>query len=478
VVLLAVAQVLVAFDAAAFSMALPWIQMQYRLSIDGLTWLLTAYSVCFAALPVLAVALGGAFGHRKVLLGGLALSSLAATVSAVTTDPGMLLASRALQGVAAAAITAGALALIDATHPEGTGRDRALGVHFAVVASAAPAVLLPCSMVLETADSGKAVFWAEAGVGLALLLLVPWALAESAPRPRARARLGRAASAVLPLGLLAWFADWLGDHSVSATTIIVVAVAGALVPSSLSWFGRGENVPELFARLYRGRAAFGAYTVVALLAAGLTGASFVLTIALQLLGQMSVVSVGWALFPAVAGLLLGWLVLPAVAARAGLGATVAAACGVTAAGFFLLTLGGTAYRFSDVLLPLLLIAFGCGVLALPVSFARSGSGALPRGLNSSRQLGAGLGASLFVGVVTVSQQGLSSPALGGRKAYENSLAAGFRDCFELGAALALTAAVVALLTLPRQGFRTTAPDPATSGGAPAGTAGSPGSSGR
>ncbi|MFI6355165.1 MFS transporter [Streptomyces sp. NPDC050743] len=435
--------------------------------------------MCFAALPVLAGALGRAFGQRRVLMGGLALSSVAAAAPAVFSAPWVLMASRAVQGVAAASITAGALALIDATHPAGPGRDRALNVHFAVVACATPAALLPCTLLLDASQTEKTFFWVQAAAGVLLLLLVPLAPAESAPEPAARRRVGAAAPAVVPLGFLAWFADWLGDRSVSATTVIVIAVAGALVPSVLGWFGRGEGVPELLARLHRERAAFGAYTVVVvLLAAGLSGAVLVLPMALQTVGGLSPMRVGWALLPAVAGVVLGCLVLPGLAARAGLGATVAGACAVSAVGFVLLGLPGEGYRFAEVLLPMLLIAFGCGVLPLPVGFARSVSAALPRGLNASRQLGAGLGASLFVGIVTVAQQRFGGVTLSGMKEYRAFLSGAFRDCFELGTALGLTAAAIALPALPRRGDRTAAGDPGLSGGAPAGTAGSPGSSGR
>jgi hypothetical protein len=188
--------------------------------------------------------------------------------------------------------------------------------------------------------------------------------------------------------------------------------------------------------------------------------------------------VGWDLLSAVAGVVLGCLTLPGLTGRVGLGATVAGACAVSATGFALLSRAGAGYDFADVLLPLLLIAFGCGVLASPVGFARARSGALPRGLNSSRQFGAGLGASLFAGIVTVAQQRAGALTFPRRKAFEAALSGAFRDCFELGTALCLTAAAIALLTLPRRGGRTTDPVPGVSGGAPAGTAGSPGSSAR
>lgn len=479
VVLLAAAQVLVVFDTTVFTVGLPWIAVRSQMSFQGLTWLLSVYSVCFAALPVLAGALGEAIGQRRVLMGGLALSSLAAVAAAVTADSEVLLASRAVQGVAAAVITAGALALIDSTHPEGPGRDRALSVHFAVVACAGPAMLLPTAMLLDASMRGETVFWLQAAAGAVLLVLTPVVLTESVPLPAAGARVGRAALGVVPLGFLAWFADWLGGHSVSATTVVVIAVAGALVPSALGLLGRGERMPELFARLDRERAAFGGYTVVALLASGLAGVLYALTLALQVIGGLSVMQVGWALLSTVAGVLLGCLVLPRLAARIGLGAAVAGACGVAAVGFVLLS-REDAFRFADVLLPLLLVAFGCAVLALPAGFARSGSGALPRGLNSSRQLGAGLGVSLFAGIVSVAMQRIpaSAPTGDSYKHYKAFMTGAVRDCFELGVALCSAGAVVALLTLPRRRFPAPAADPTLSGGAPAGTAGSPGSSGR
>ncbi|MGN5381502.1 hypothetical protein ACQ4WX_43470 [Streptomyces lasalocidi] len=109
-------------------------------------------------------------------------------------------------------------------------------------------------------------------------------------------------------------------------------------------------------------------------------------------------------------------------------------------------------------------------------FARSGSGALPQLLNSARQFGAGLGTSLFVGVMTVTEQHTSTTALHGPAQYKAVLATEVRHCFDLGTALCLAAALVALLALPLRTTRTTGPEPGLSGGAPAGTAGSPGSS--
>lgn len=474
VVLLAVAQVLVVFDTTVFTMGLPWLMARAGLSISGLTWLLTVYSVCFAALPALAAALGEAFGQRRVLTAGLVLSTLAAAVPGVTSDASLLLGARAVQGVAAAVITAGALALIDAAHPAGPVRDRALNVHFVVVAAALPAVLLPAVLLLDLTSDTETAFWVQAAASAVLLVLTPLVLTETTPVPGGARRVGRAAQWVMPLGFLAWFADWLGDHSVSLETVVLIAVAGALLPSVLAWAGRGERMPELFARLYRERAAVGAYTVVALVATCLAGLLYILSLALQLLGGMSPVQVGWAMLPAVAGIALGWLVLPVLAARIGVGITVAGACAVAAVGFLVLSLRGAA-GFGAVVPPLLLVAFGCGVLALPVGFARSGSGALPQGLNSSRQLGTGLGVSLFPGIVVAVQQE-SSSRMTDIKAYRSYLAHGAHDCFQLGVALSLAAMVVALLTLTRiTPAPEPEPEPELSGGAPAGTAGSPGS---
>ncbi|EST35640.1 MFS transporter [Streptomyces roseochromogenus] len=113
---------------------------------------------------------------------GLALSRLAAAAPVVFSgDAWVLMALRAVQGIAAAAMTAGALALIDATHPAGPDRDRALNVHFAVVACATPAAPLPCTLLLNAAESEKTIFWVQAVAGVLLMPLVPVAPAESVP---------------------------------------------------------------------------------------------------------------------------------------------------------------------------------------------------------------------------------------------------------------------------------------------------------
>ncbi|EST35639.1 hypothetical protein [Streptomyces roseochromogenus] len=60
--LLAVAQFLFVFDTTGFAVALPLVARDRGPAIAGPTWLLSAYSVCFAALPVLAGPLGGPSG--------------------------------------------------------------------------------------------------------------------------------------------------------------------------------------------------------------------------------------------------------------------------------------------------------------------------------------------------------------------------------------------------------------------------------
>ncbi|MGW3206334.1 hypothetical protein [Streptomyces sp. NPDC001135] len=128
---------------------------------------------------------------------------------------------------------------------------------------------------------------------------------------------GAAAPAVVPLGFPAWFAEWLGDRSVSAAPVVVIAVAGAPVPSVPGWFGRARAYREPAASVPE-RAAVGPCTVVALPAA--------------VLGRLSPVRVGWTLLHAVSGVVPGCLVLSGLAARVGLGAAVAGGLRVAAVG--------------------------------------------------------------------------------------------------------------------------------------------------
>src|SRR3954449_10925711 len=73
--------------------------------LSGLSWVLTAYAIVFAATLVPAGRLGDLYGRRKVFVIGLALFTLGSALCAVSPSVEALVAARVVQGVGAAALT-------------------------------------------------------------------------------------------------------------------------------------------------------------------------------------------------------------------------------------------------------------------------------------------------------------------------------------------------------------------------------------
>jgi MFS family permease len=92
-------------DLFIVNVALPVIGQSYRgSSLSGLSWVLNAYAIIFAALLVPAGRLADHFGRRRFLLAGVAVFTLASAACAVAPTLGVLVAARAVQAVGAALI--------------------------------------------------------------------------------------------------------------------------------------------------------------------------------------------------------------------------------------------------------------------------------------------------------------------------------------------------------------------------------------
>jgi DHA2 family methylenomycin A resistance protein-like MFS transporter len=88
-----------------------------------------AYTVCLAALLLSGGTLGDRYGRKRAYLTGLALFTLASAACAAAPSIGVLIASRAVQGVAAALVMTGSLSLLVQAYPVPAQRARMLGLN-------------------------------------------------------------------------------------------------------------------------------------------------------------------------------------------------------------------------------------------------------------------------------------------------------------------------------------------------------------
>lgn len=110
-------------DATVVGIALPAIGRDFHAGLASLQWVVTAYTLTLAGLLLVAGALGDKFGRKRVFVTGVIWFALSSALSAIAPTAGFLIGARALQGVGAALLTPGSLAILEAVfRPEDRGK--------------------------------------------------------------------------------------------------------------------------------------------------------------------------------------------------------------------------------------------------------------------------------------------------------------------------------------------------------------------
>src|SRR5213082_2591100 len=182
-VLVCMAQFMVVLDATIVNVALPSIQKDLGLSEANLQWIINAYTLVFGGFLLLGGRAGDLLGRKRLFLFGLVVFTIASLLDGLSQSSGMLIGSRALQGLGAAFISPAALAIITTTFEEGAERAKALGV-WAAIAIGGSAVGLIVGGALTQLLSWPWIFFINVAVAVFLFALrdVPESRDEQAHR--------------------------------------------------------------------------------------------------------------------------------------------------------------------------------------------------------------------------------------------------------------------------------------------------------
>ncbi|MFB6621223.1 MFS transporter [Streptomyces sp. NPDC056374] len=225
-VVLLLAQFMLAVDFSILNVALPVIGQGLGFSLGGLQWIATAFALAAAGFTLLFGRVADLVGRRRLFLGGMALLGVSSLVGGLATGPEMLMAARVAQGLATAAVTPAGLSLLTASFPEGPLRARALGLNGALMSAGftTGAIL---GGVLTDLLSWRWAFLVNVPVALAVLLVAPAVLTES--RPAVRPRLDIPGAITVTGGLLAlvYGLTVSGEHGWTDPTALTALAAGA-----------------------------------------------------------------------------------------------------------------------------------------------------------------------------------------------------------------------------------------------------------
>ncbi len=124
---LTLAALVYAMDLTVLNLAIPRISAELRPTSAQLLWIIDIYGFLVAGLLITMGTLGDRIGRRRLLLGGAAGFALASLLAAFSTSPEMLIASRAIMGIAGATVAPSTLSLIFTMFVEPKQRTTAIG---------------------------------------------------------------------------------------------------------------------------------------------------------------------------------------------------------------------------------------------------------------------------------------------------------------------------------------------------------------
>jgi EmrB/QacA subfamily drug resistance transporter len=235
-------------DANAINLALPAIRDELGGGISGAQWTIDAYNVAFAAVLLTAGSLGDKFGRRTLLRVGLVTFIAASLACALAPSLPSLLAARAIQGVGAAVMLPQGLAITAAAFPNPVERGRATAAW--AMAAAMSTAIGPILGGMVTDSLGwRYIFWLNAPVGVAALLMTYRYLPESRDPDAANFDIPGQTLAMLGLGSLTIV---LVEGRTMATVLTVaLAVVAVGCIGAFIWSQRQVRHPMLPLDLFR-----------------------------------------------------------------------------------------------------------------------------------------------------------------------------------------------------------------------------------
>ncbi len=281
-------------DGTVVNIALPHIGEELGSGVAGLQWTLSGYTLALASLILLGGALGDRWGRRRVFVWGTVWFAVASLLCGIAPDITFLVIARILQGVGAALLTPGSLAIISASLRE-EDRGAAIGLWSGLGGVAGAIGPLFGGWLVEVAG-WRSVFL----LNIPLAIVVVWAAVRHVPEsrdphPPEHLDVVGSACAVVGLGALTYglievnpIVGLIGVIALCLFVVVERRSPSALVPPSL----------------FRSRMFVAANLVTLAVYAALGGVFFLLVLQLQLVAGYSPVAAGVATVPITLALLL------------------------------------------------------------------------------------------------------------------------------------------------------------------------------
>ena len=326
---------IISMDATILGFAVPKLSETLEPSSSQLLWIIDIYSFVLAGLLITMGALGDRIGRRRLLMFGAGGFSIASVLAAFSTSPEMLIASRAMLGIAGATLMPSTLSLIRNVFTDERERQTAIALWAAAFALGSALGPIVGGFLLEHYWWGS-VFLVGVPTTAILLIVAPRLVPESRDPNPGPFDVSSAALSLTTMLPVVYAIKMFAEKGISPIVVSMVVLGTG---AGITFVRRQQRLADpmvdvtLFA-VPRFRMAVSGNLVAAF---GFAGSLYFVTQYLQLVVGMSPMRAGLQLLPAAASSIVFTLLAPTIARRLGPFAVIAAGLAMGGIGFAMLT---------------------------------------------------------------------------------------------------------------------------------------------
>lgn len=433
-----------ALDATVVNIALPVIGREFHSGLAALQWVMNGYTLSLAAFLLIGGSLGDRFGRRKVFMIGVVWFALASAACGFASSAVVLIITRVLQGIGAALLTPGSLALLETSFAP-ADRARAIGAWSGLSGVAIAAGPLVGGYLISAA-SWRWIFFINIPLAAVVVALGFRHIPESrdAGVTGAIDYAGAVAAVVFLSGVTFAFIE-APAFGWSSPVVVAMALAGVVGLAAFLARERRAAAPMLPLSLFRQRQFAATNAVTFIVYGALTGAAFLLPVMLQVVSGYSPLASGLALLPLT-------VIMLALSARSGrlatrIGPRLQMSVGpvIVGAGLAMLVFSTAGSSYLIYVLPAVVV-FGLGLAITVAPLTATAMSSAPA-QNSGIASAVNNDVSRFGGLLAIAVLPALAGITGTVYLRPDALAAGFRTAVLISGGLCAAGGLLAAVTI-------------------------------
>jgi EmrB/QacA subfamily drug resistance transporter len=286
---------MVFIDGTVVNVALAALQADLKATAIDVQWIVEAYALLLAALLLVGGSLGDIYGRKRVYMAGVIVFAVASAWCGFAPDVRQLIFARAVQGIGAALLVPGSLAIISSSFREQV-RGRAIGTWsgFTAITTAVGPVI--GGWLIEHA-SWRWIFFINLPLALIVSVLTLWYVPESRNPKTARGDWWGAVLATVGLGGVTYALIESSIQGWDSRAVMVTLIGGLFALALFIVVEMRSQVPLLPLSLFRSRNFSGANLLTLWLYSALSGSLFFFPLNLIQVQGYSATAAGAAFLP-------------------------------------------------------------------------------------------------------------------------------------------------------------------------------------